>query len=189
MATLSRKQTDQAVKTLSQMVVTGKNAVKMLQVAKALQGNKKLPLWADGFDWSATFANVSNLEKAAKSDSYADFCTLFNLNQKGSKLTENQVELFKQLNKIQLFAATTTMQAIKHKLENPEPETDLPVPPKYNMPENPETDEKIYPETEQGTLQSWMDKLANLTPTMRRAILSELLTLEEATEHQDQQVA
>jgi hypothetical protein len=173
MATLSRKQTDQAVKTLSTMVITGKNAVKMLQVAKALQGNKKLPLWANEFEWQATFANVANIEKAAKSDSYADFCTLFNLNQKGSKLTENQIELFKQLNKIQLFAATATMKAIKFKLENPEPELDLPTPPKYNTPEQPEQPEQPVDQVAQV-----LAMLKSMTAEQRATIASELAIMQ-----------
>ena len=176
MTTLSRKQADQAVKTLSQMVVTGKNAVKMLQVAKSLQGNKKLPLWANEFEWQATFSNVANIEKAAKSDSYADFCTLFNLNQKGSKLTENQVKLFKQLNRIQLFAATTTMQAIKHKLENPEPELDLPVPSKYDVPEQPEQPEQLEQPVDQ--VVQVLAMLKSMSAEQRATIAAELVAMQ-----------
>lgn len=163
MSTLSKKQTDQAIKTLSTMVTAGKNAVKMLQVARALQSGRKLPAWADEFQWGVTFSNAAAIEKAAKSDSYADFCMLFNLHQKGARLTAGQVELFKRLNKIQLFADTTTMAKIKHSLENPKGEADLPVPAKYN--------------TDQATQAGQTADLEGISTVDRPDILDNILTL------------
>lgn len=112
---------EKAISTLNELTKQGKNALVLLQVAKAIQADKPLPVWADVYFGKDHFMKIfslktTDLKKVCSSDSYAELRSIINTYGKNGTLTEKQAQTFQGLMTIQTFAKNTELQRMKNEL-------------------------------------------------------------------------
>lgn len=112
---------EKAISTLTELTKQGKNALVLLQVAKAIQADKPLPVWADVYFGKDHFMKIfslktTDLKKVCSSDSYAELRSIINTYGKNGTLTEKQTQTFQSLMTIQTFAKNTELQRMKNEL-------------------------------------------------------------------------
>lgn len=112
---------EKAISTLTELTKQGKNALVLLQVAKAIQADKPLPAWADVYFGKEHFMKIFSLKtvdlkKVCSSDSYAELRSIINTYGKNGTLTEKQAQTFQSLMTIQTFAKNTELQRMKNEL-------------------------------------------------------------------------
>lgn len=112
---------EKAISTLSELTKQGKNALVLLQVAKSIQADKPLPVWADVYFGKDHFMKIfslktTDLKKVCSSDSYAELRSIINNYGKNGTLTEKQAQNFQALMTIQTFAKNTELQRMKNEL-------------------------------------------------------------------------
>lgn len=112
---------EKAISTLTELTKQGKNALVLLQVAKAIQADKPLPVWADVYFGKDHFMKIfslktTDLKKVCSSDSYAELRSIINTYGKNGTLTEKQAQTFQSLMTIQTFAKNTELQRMKNEL-------------------------------------------------------------------------
>lgn len=112
---------EKAIATLNELTKQGKNALVLLQVAKAIQADKPLPVWADVYFGKDHFMKIFNLKtvdlkKVCSSDSYAELRTIINTYATKGTLTEKQATTFQSLMTIQTFAKNTQLQRMRNEL-------------------------------------------------------------------------
>lgn len=112
---------EKAIATLTELTKQGKNALVLLQVAKAIQADKPLPDWADVYFGKDHFMKIfslktTDLKKVCSSDSYAELRSIINTYAKNGILTEKQAQTFQSLMTIQTFAKNTQLQRMKNEL-------------------------------------------------------------------------
>lgn len=112
---------EKAISTLNELTKQGKNALVLLQVAKAIQADKPLPVWADVYFGKDHFMKIfslktTDLKKVCSSDSYAELRSIINTYGKNGTLTEKQAQTFQSLMTIQTFAKNTELQRMKNEL-------------------------------------------------------------------------
>lgn len=112
---------EKAISTLTELTKQGKNALVLLQVAKSIQADKPLPVWADVYFGKDHFMKIfslktTDLKKVCSSDSYAELRSIINTYGKNGTLTEKQAQTFQSLMTIQAFAKNTELQRMKNEL-------------------------------------------------------------------------
>ena len=112
---------EKAISTLTELTKQGKNALVLLQVAKAIQADKPLPVWADVYFGKEHFMKIfslktTDLKKVCSSDSYAELRSIINTYGKNGTLTEKQAQSFQSLMTIQTFAKNSELQRMKNEL-------------------------------------------------------------------------
>ena len=112
---------EKAIATLNDLSKQGKNALVLLQVAKAIKADKPLPVWADVYFGKDHFMKIFNLrtvdlKKVCGSDSYAELRSIINTYANKGTLTEKQAQTFQSLMTIQTFAKNTELQRMKTEL-------------------------------------------------------------------------
>ena len=112
---------EKAIATLTELTKQGKNALVLLQVAKAIKADKPLPVWADVYFGKEHFMKIFSLKtldlkKVCSSDSYADLRSIINTYANKGTLTEKQAQTFQSLMTIQTFAKNTELQRMKKEL-------------------------------------------------------------------------
>lgn len=112
---------EKAIATLTELTKQGKNAIVLLQVAKAIQAEKPLPDWAEVYFGKDHFMKIfslktTDLKKVCSSDSYAELRSIINTYAKNGMLTEKQAQSFQSLMTIQTFSKNTQLQRMKNEL-------------------------------------------------------------------------
>lgn len=112
---------EKAISTLSELTKQGKNALVLLQVAKAIQADKPLPTWADVYFGKDHFMkvfslNTRDLKKVCSSDSYAELRSIINTYASKGTLSEKQALTFQSLMTIRTFSTNTQLQRMKNEL-------------------------------------------------------------------------
>lgn len=107
---------------LTQLSETGKNAAILLTIAKAINADKALPLWADKalgkqFFLSVFSSNDRTIAKICKDDSYSDLRSIVNTFDKEKRLTVAQYEKLKTLLTIKVFQNNEHLKTIKAQAE------------------------------------------------------------------------